>query len=59
MKTLCSPSVALQGTPLDVKPSKIQAEDPDEEIRAPIKYSFNSGRFPILALEWCHLPAML
>uniref|UniRef100_A0A6B0VG12 Putative family u69 unassigned peptidase n=1 Tax=Ixodes ricinus TaxID=34613 RepID=A0A6B0VG12_IXORI len=30
------------GVPLDVKPSKIQAEDPDEEIRAPIKYTFNS-----------------
>nr|XP_037285344.1 protein dachsous-like [Rhipicephalus microplus] len=30
------------GTPLDVKPSKIEAEDPDEEIRAPIKYTFNS-----------------
>ncbi|KAM7302659.1 protocadherin-16 [Ixodes scapularis] len=31
------------GVPLDVKPSKIQAEDPDEEIRAPIKYTFNSA----------------
>ncbi|XP_077554515.1 protocadherin Fat 4-like Cad96Ca isoform X2 [Haemaphysalis longicornis] len=30
------------GTPLDVKPSKIEAEDPDEEIKAPIKYTFNS-----------------
>ncbi|XP_037560945.1 protocadherin-16-like [Dermacentor silvarum] len=30
------------GAPLDVKPSKIEAEDPDEEIKAPIKYTFNS-----------------
>ncbi|KAL1474943.1 hypothetical protein MTO96_037651 [Rhipicephalus appendiculatus] len=30
------------GTPLNVKPSKIEAEDPDEEIKAPIKYTFNS-----------------
>ncbi|XP_065287322.1 protocadherin gamma-C3-like isoform X2 [Dermacentor albipictus] len=30
------------GAPLDVKPSKIEAEDPDEEIKAAIKYTFNS-----------------